>query len=189
MADPVSIATISLVGGTALSAGGSILKGGQESMSADFERQQLQIQSAQYKSREDELKSQAETIKTAAAQAEAARRGELTSNLETIQAIRAGRGVGSASPTGMGIFDSIIDHAQRDIVTERLNYLTKADSARMEAANADISSAIAGGAAEVSGQRAKTSLLAGYLGAGADIFSAGYKYYNIQNYGRVSPIR
>lgn len=129
------------VGGSALSAAGSSMAGQETARAAEFERQQLEIQS--------------QAQRTAADQAEARRREELTSNLETIQAIRAGRGVGSNSPTGQAILTSAIEEQERDIGIERANYLAKADISRR--------------AAEMAGRKAKTSLLAGNLEAGATI--------------------
>lgn len=138
----LAVSAAATVAGGALSAYGSSMAGKEAARAAEFEKQQLEIQ--------------AQTAKTAADQAEARRREELTSNLETIQAIRAGRGVGSNSPTGQAILTSAIDTQERDIGIERANYLVKADLSRR--------------AAELAGRKAKTSLLAGNIGAGADIF-------------------
>lgn len=144
----------SSVGGGVLSAYGSVMAGQETARAAEFEKQQLEIQ--------------AETAKTAALQAEAQRRTELASNIETIASIRAGRGVGSNSPTGQAIFTSFIEDEERNIRTERLNYLEKADMSRR--------------AASMAGRKAKTSLLAGYLNAGSDILSSTSKAYSIYNY-------
>lgn len=157
--EPLAIGA--LVGGTALSASGTLLKGQEESKAAKFEQQQLAVKEQQ--------------TKTAAMQDEANRRNALTSSLETIQAIRAGRGVGSTSPTAMGIYSNITGEAERDIYTSRVNADTSADLLRR------------GGI--LAGQKAKTSLLASYLGAGADVANAGFKAYNIGSFGRASPGR
>ncbi len=164
MADPFSLmATAALVGGTALSATSQIMKGREESTAAAFERQQLLTQQEQYKIQEGQQR-------TAAMQDETRRRNELTSNLETIQAMRAGRGVGLSSPTGMAILDSVTEGAEGDIRTSRLNFLERADSAR-------IAGEYSGGAAVMAGRKARMSLISGYLGAASTVASAGFKYW------------
>ena len=135
-------ATLPLVG-TALSAYGQHEAGVQASQAAAFEQQQLDLQSKQ--------------ILTAAAQAEAQRRRDLTSSLETIEAIRAGRGVGMASPGAAELNENVITSGERDTQNERLNFLLKSDNARM--------------AAVMAGKKAKYSLLAGNLAAGATVAS------------------
>jgi hypothetical protein len=130
--------------GSQQAAAGHRLAAQERSASAQFEQQQLEVQ--------------AQTARTAADQAEARRREELTSNLETIQAIRAGRGVG-ASPTGEAVMTSAIEDQEREINIERLNFLTKADLSQR--------------ASVLAGRKAKTSLLAGELQARSDTLS-GY---------------
>lgn len=156
------LAIPALIASTALSATGSIMAGNEKARQANFESQQYQGQQRQ-------LQIQEQNTRTAADQAETRRREELTSNMETISAIRAGRGVGEASPTGMSIFSALIGNSERDINTERFNYLQKADTTRIAAENAGIASSMAAG-------KAKYSLLAGYLGAGADIAKGIYTY-------------
>lgn len=138
------------------------MQGQARSEAAAFEQQQLLGQ-------QEQLRVQAENTRIAADQAEARRREGLVSNIESIQSIRAGRGVGSASPTGMAILDSIITNTSRDIGTERYNYLAKADQSRMESDNAGL-------AAQMAGRKARTSLMAGYLDAAGTVASAGFKY-------------
>jgi hypothetical protein len=133
--------------GAGLSAFSKVQQGQEASRAALFEQQQLQTQAMQFR--------------TAADQAEAKRREELTSNIETIAAIRAGRGVGATSPTAMAIFDKTVSDAEGDIATERVNYLTRADLSERAGIMAE--------------RKARTSLLAGYVGAGADILSTGAK--------------
>jgi hypothetical protein len=144
------------VGGTAISAYGHHKAGEEAARSAEFEKQQLEIQS--------------QVAKTNADQAETSRRNELTSNLETIMAIRAGRGVGSGSPTGEAMYTSAIDSHERDIATERANYLTKADLSRR--------------GADMAERKAKYSLLAGDLQAAGDVFSGVSKVGSIYGYGK-----
>lgn len=138
-----------MVAGSAATGVSQIMQGQAQSDAAKFEQQQYTIQEQQ--------------TRTAAEQAEAQRREELVSNIETIQTIRGGRNVGSHSPTGMAILDDTIADAQRELLTERSNYLTKAD--------------LASRAAEMSGRRAQTSLLAGYLGAASTAGQTAGKFY------------
>lgn len=142
------------VAGGVTQAVGHSMAGREAATSAAFEQQQLQVQS--------------QVAKTNADQAEARRREELTSNLETIMAIRAGRGVGSVSPTGEAIYTSAIEDEERNIATERANYLQKADMSRR--------------AAELAGRKSRTSLLAGNLQAAGDIFNVGTRVAGIYNY-------
>jgi hypothetical protein len=68
----------------------------------------------------------------------------------------------------MAILDSITGNVERDIGTERFNYLSKADASRMASENAGLTAAMAG-------RKAQTSLLAGYLNAGSTLASGGFK--------------
>jgi hypothetical protein len=147
-----AIAIGAVVAGSATQAVGSIMAGREQARTAAFEQQQLQIQEQQ--------------ARTASMESEARRREELTSSLETIQALRAGRNTGAYSPTGQAILSSSIEDTERDISIEKANYATKADLSRR--------------AAEMAGHKAKTSLLAGYLGAAgaaAQGVTSGYKIY------------
>ena len=145
------LATLALIGGTAASAGGKLMAAGQQSAAAEFESQQYQ--------------QQADAARTASLQDETARRRDLTSNMETIQAIRAGRGVGSNSPTAMAIYDSTISRSEDDIAASKANYAAKAD--------------LASRASILSARKSQTSLLAGALGAISDIGSAYFKWGNL----------
>lgn len=139
--EPLAIGA--MIGGTALSATGSVMSGQERSNAAQFEASQYHIQEQQ--------------ARTAALQDEAARRRDLTTSLETIQAIRAGRGVGSDSPTGTAILSSATGLAEDDILASRANYTSRAD--------------LANRASLLSERKARTSLLSGYLGAGESIVS------------------
>jgi hypothetical protein len=108
---------------------------------------------------------QAQAQQTAGIQEETARRRDLTSNLETIQAIRAGRGVGAGSPTAMSIYDSGISRSEDDIAAGKANAAAKAD--------------LANRAALLSERKSSTSLLAGDLGAFGDIASGAFRYRTI----------
>jgi hypothetical protein len=157
-----ALAIPALIASTAITAGSQVMQGQARAEAAAFEQQQLLGQ-------QEQLRVQAENTRIAADQAEARRREGLVSNIESIQSIRAGRGVGSASPTGMAILDSIIGNAERDIGTERYNYLAKADQSRMESDNAGLASTMAG-------RKARTSLMAGYLDAAGTVASGAFKY-------------
>ncbi|MDR6954888.1 hypothetical protein J2X65_004264 [Ancylobacter sp. 3268] len=139
--------TLFLVAGTVLSASGQAMAAQEQSRAARFEQEQLK--------RDEQIQ------RTAAAQEEARRREELTSQLGTMQSIRAGRGVGMSSPTGMAILTDVASEGTRDAKQAGLNYLLKADSSRMSASMA--------------GQKAKYTLLGGYMDAGATLAGGGYK--------------
>jgi len=140
----VASAVTAAVGG-GLSAAGKVMAGREQYRAAQFESQQ--------KDREGE------ELRIAAAQTEARRREHLTSSLETIQAIRAGRGVGEGSPTGMASLEEITSDESRDIRTERYNYLSRIEQTRL--------------ASDMSRRKAKMSLISGYIGAGADLADTG----------------
>jgi hypothetical protein len=142
------LALPAMIIGTVASAGSQLMAGGQKAAAAEFEQQQYA--------------EQAKAAKTAALQDETARRRDLTSNLETIQAIRAGRGVGSGSPTAMAIYDSTISRSEDDIAASKANYASKAD--------------LASRASILSGRKASTSLLAANLGAFETVGTAAFKY-------------
>jgi hypothetical protein len=137
----MEMAIAASVAGGLGSAASSIMQGREQSRAASFEQQQLRIQEQQ--------------TRTAAAQQEASRREELTASIETIQAMRAGRGLSSQSPTGLAIIRDVESEAMDDMRTERLNTLLRADQSRM--------------LANLAGRRARTSLLAGYLGGAAEL--------------------
>jgi hypothetical protein len=141
---------MTIAGGLTQAVGHS-MAGVETARAAEFEAQQYEIQ--------------AQSQRTAADQMEARRREELTSSLETIQAIRAGRNVGANSPTGEAILTSAIEDIERDIAIERGNYRRAADLSRR--------------ASIMQRRRGRTSLLAGDLQAGADLFSVGTRVGSI----------
>lgn len=151
----VAIPVAMAVGGSGLSAAGSIMQGRESSRAAAFEQQQLE--------------TQARMLRTAADQSEARRREETTSAIETIAALRAGRGVGSGSPTAMAIYDKVIEDSGRDIAIERVNYATRAD--------------LSDRAALMAQRKARYSLLAGDLQAGATLLNTGAKIAGGGRYG------
>lgn len=145
-----------MIAGTAAKGVGSVMAGREASRAAQFEKQQLEVSAQQNR--------------TAALQAEARRTEELTSSLETIQALRAGRNTGAFSPTGRAILTSLTDDTERDIQTEKVNFAQRAD--------------LNSRAATMAGRKAKTSLLAGWLGAveaGGDLATKGY---SMQRFGK-----
>lgn len=146
----------SAVAGSAASAYGSVKAGQEKYLDAQFEREQL--------------KAAEQQNKIAASQAEAHRRDELTSSLETIQALRAGRNTGTYSPTGRAIMGNVVDDAERDIITERVNYMQRADLNRRAAFLAE--------------RKGKASLLAGTLGAVEAVSSGVTKVGSIYGKGR-----
>lgn len=150
--EPIAIAA--LVGGTALSATSQVMGGYEKAAAAEFEA--------------DQYRTQAQQARTAAAQDEAAKRRDLTSNLEAVQAIRAGRGVGSASPTGMAIFDNAVNLSEDDIATSRANYLSKAD--------------LSNRASILSSRKASGSILAGYIGGATAVADGAFKGATLGKY-------
>lgn len=177
------LAIAGLVASTALTATSQVMAGNERSAAASFEQQQLLRRQQDLKGQQTQLDAQAENTLIAADQAEARRREGLVSNIEHIQSIRAGRGVGEASPTGMAILDSITGLTERDIGTERFNYLSKADSYRMAGVTSARDAESAGLSAAMSGRKAQTSLLAGFLDAGSTVAGAGFKYASYKSFG------
>jgi hypothetical protein len=146
--DPISIAALSAAAvGGGLQAAGSIMAGREQEVAHKFEAQQLD--------------AQARAFKTRAAQAEAARREDLSSVLQTAAALRAGRGVGMGSPTAEAIFRNAVEAEERNILTERANLLQEADTSRMSA--------------QIARRKGKASLLAGSLGAAEALAGTAYK--------------
>jgi hypothetical protein len=147
-----ALAPIALFASSAMTAVGAVMTGREQARAADFERQQYEID--------------AQVNRTAAAQEDARRREELVSALGTIQAVRAGRGVGMSSPTGMAILTSTASEQVRDAQQARLNNLVKADRSRI--------------AASMSGSRARYSLLSGFVNAGTAIAGGAYQYSTLK---------
>jgi hypothetical protein len=104
--------------GTATSIYGQQMAGQEAQRSAEFEAQQYERQSQQFQTR--------------AAQDETARRKDLMSSLDTIAAIRSGRGLDLNSPTGRAIAEGVSDDAERGITTGKANAYEQA--ARSETA-------------------------------------------------------
>lgn len=146
--DPVTLSVISLAAtatSTAVGVYSSVKQG--------------EAQSAALKSQQQQQQQREEQLRTRAMQDEAARREELASNLSTIEAIRAGRGLSQTSPTALVIRDDLTDNAMDDMRVSRLNILNGAESARQ--------------AGQQAGNAASNALTAGYLGAGRSLLDFG----------------
>lgn len=193
------IAAGAAVVGSGVQAYGS-LKAGQEEARAtqfeqqqleqqsEFEQQQLGLQQGQFEGNEREkqriLGLQSKQYRTQAAQQEAARREELTASLETLMALRASRGVGSASPTGRAITDALISDEISDIRTERANAESAALEGEIASGMSESRVALSRKQLDLSRKhsrkqlklsaanarrKAKYSMMAGYVGAGTAI--------------------
>lgn len=132
---------------TAVGAYSSIQQGKAQAAALSYEQQQHQ-------QREEQLR-------TRAMQDEAARREELASNLSTIDAIRAGRGLSQTSPTALVIRDDVTGEAMDDMRISRLNILNGAESERQAGAQA--------------GRAASNALTSGYLRAGSSLLDFGVR--------------
>jgi len=76
------------------------------------------------------MRRREEEAHTAALQAEAERRRELNATLNTISAVRAGRGLSDTSMGATVLRDAVSDDQMRDLRNERLSLLSGADAAR-----------------------------------------------------------
>jgi hypothetical protein len=145
--DPVTLAIGSAVIGGATSAVGSVMGGRERARAQAFES--------------EEARRRSDEFRIAGAQAETRRREQLTSSLETIMAIRAGRGVGEGSPTALASTGGIVEDESRDVRTERLNYLTRSEQQRL--------------ASDMLRRQSRMSLLSGYFSALGDIAGTGFR--------------
>lgn len=130
---------------------------------------QGQAQSAALKAQQQQQQQKEQQLRTAAMQDEAARREELVANMNTLDAIRAGRGLSGTSPTALVIKDDATDTASDNMRVSRLNILNGADSARQQA--------------EQAGSAASTALTTGYLNAGTSLLDFGAKAYGLSQGG------
>ncbi|MCG5241399.1 hypothetical protein ACIU1J_27670 [Azospirillum doebereinerae] len=124
---------------------------------------QGEAQSAAYKAQQQQQQQRQQQLETRALQDEAARREELTSNLSTIEAIRAGRGLSQTSPTALVIRDDVTDDAMDAMSTSRLNILNAAESERQGAIT--------------SGRAASNALTTGYVKGGISLLDFGAKQF------------
>jgi hypothetical protein len=114
-------------------------------------------------------RDQEEAYRTAALQEEAARREELQANLSTFDAFRAGRGLGSTSPTALTLRDDITGDAMDEMRVRRINMLNGAESARQGAIMAE--------------RRGQSELTAGYLGAAGSALNGFRRTYSLLDFG------
>lgn len=147
----------------ALAAGGAAIQGASSIFAGREQARQAKTQAAW---QAQELKIQSEENKIAAAQDEAARRRELTYSLQTIEAIRAGRGTGSGSPTAATIQDDVTETASRDMRSSRLNFLRAADQSSRQAAFS----------LSEGNRAARSAQIGGLLGAVSAGINAGTKF-------------
>lgn len=145
------IAAAALLAGTGTQIVGRQMAAREQSYAASVEQQQYE--------------RQAEQTRLAAVQDEAQRREELVSSLETIQAMRAGRGLSLTSPTGRAIVGEAIEDSERDVGISKMNYAAREQQARTAAA--------------LSGRRRRTSLLAGDIASVGDIAQSGSRLASI----------
>jgi len=141
-------------------------------MNAKNQRMQglAQQRAAQYQAQQGRI--QADYANIQEKQTEGQQRDALTTSLENISAIQAGRGVGTASPTATAISNNIIDRAERDVATSRLGYEAKKEALRSGAT-----------LSEQEGELAKQS---GERAAWATMLGAGGQLFNLASYGRAS---
>ena len=124
---------------------------------ADIAQGVMGDEMAQGQANQYEFNARSEGI--AADQAEAQRRQQLLNTLGQVDAVRTSRGLDVASPTGMALQQYATTSADRNIATERLNYLTQQGSDDIAAQDAQISGDM--------------KLLGGFIGAGQQGFDYG----------------
>ena len=147
MGEPVTTLAIASTAASVIGTGVSAVASAQEGQAAQA--------AAEARAKQREI--QAENQEIAAAQEEAQRRRELTDTLETVQAIRASRGLDQRSPTGQEIVRTNVERAGRDIRTGRFNRRQGASRARM--------------AADAARQRGRASATGGFLRAGSSLLN------------------
>jgi hypothetical protein len=153
MGDPVTIG-LALGAASSVVAGGASIAQGQARADAAEARAEAEAQQREI---------QAENAQIAAAQEEAQRRRELNDTLDTIQAVRASRGLQSTSPTGQNLVRRNVRQGERNIATARFNRMQQASRARMAADAARTQGRITSSAARTGG----------FLRAGSSLLSAG----------------
>lgn len=160
------------IAGAAMSASSKAMESRERARSAQYDALNRRNEATFLEADAEGYDRQAKELKLASAQTEARRREALTSSLETIQAIRAGRGVGMGSPTGLAILSATSMDEDRDTRIEELNYLSKAEQARLAANRARFGSKSSSFSSHLAKKGAKTSLVAGYLDAGGSAASS-----------------
>ena len=117
----MGIETVLAAGALGMSMVGTVARGVAQKNQADAQAQELRLQ--------------AEREEIAADQDEANRRREMNETLATIDAIRAGRGLSTASPTGVAIARTTTRDSLRDIRTARFSRYTRGQALRRSASN------------------------------------------------------
>lgn len=143
----LTLATVLAGAGAAISAVGAISQG-------NAQKAAMNAQAA-------EMERQREAEKTRALQEEAARREDLASQLSTISAVRAGRGLSQTSPTALVIDEAVTENSMNDMLTGRTSSVLRQDSLRMSA--------------ESSRQQGSMAQTAGYIKAGTSLLDFGYQ--------------
>jgi hypothetical protein len=134
------------------------------------DRRQGQAQKAALDYQAQQQRAQAEYTQIQGQQDAAGRRNALTSSLENMNAIIAGRGVGLASPTNAAITTGVVDRGERDIASAALGYQAKASQLTT--------------GAQLSTQQGAFAETAGNLAAVSDIVGAGAGITNLYTYGK-----
>lgn len=144
---PLAVAAVGATGASTLASAGALGK----SKSATLMAAQEKANAEEFEGRQYDL--QATRIRSAAAADEASRRTDLMSSLETIDAMRAGRGLSLNSPTGRAIASGVSQRAERNILQSRTNFQLNAAQSELQG--------------ELSRRKARYSLLAGETQADA----------------------
>jgi hypothetical protein len=159
----------------------SLMAAQEQSKAYEFEAGQLDrqagqydLQAGQYDKQGGQYDLQAKRIRSAAAVDEAARRTDLESSLETIDAMRSGRGLSLDSPTGRAISRNVTATGERNIMTSKTNFLLDAEKSgfqgeqsRFQGEQTRFQGEQSRAQAELSRLKARYSLLAGEAGASA----------------------
>jgi len=138
-------------------------------VSAYAKTKQAAAQATAQKYQAQQLEIQSEYDRIAAMQEESARRNKLTSSLEAVRAVQAGRGVGMDSPTVTAIEESAIDRGERDIASSKLTAQAKVSQ---EQTNAKLLE-----------EQAGQTMEAGKFAAITTLLGAGTQSLNLYNYG------
>jgi hypothetical protein len=141
-------------------------------MKANANQKQAQAQATAQRYQAQQMRIESEYQQIAETQDEATRRMALSRNLETINAIQAGRGVGSASPTVQAISEDVSQRGERDIATSKLSAEAKIAREKSQAGMLEQQAAFT----EQAGERQS---LIDLVGTGATVF-------NLANYGKTS---
>jgi len=149
--------------GAGLTVAGAFMNAKNQRMQGRAQQRALQYQAQQQRLQADYANIQEK-------QTEGQQRDSLTTSLEHIAVIQAGRGVGTASPTVGAINENIVDRAERDVATSRLGFEAKKAALRSGATLAE--------------QEGELAVKAGDRAAIATMLGAGGQLFNLASYGR-----